>query len=110
MKKLVLLITLLCAGLVVAQAEAKTTDGEVVAATGMECSDYFVVKTDDGYAVLEWYSGYKPDEGDKVSGEFGLFGYRDISVQPGGANIHAWVEDYGLSLDDANDKLKGKCN
>ena len=100
---------MLSVGTCLAPVDANTTEAEVVAATGTECSNYFAVKTSDGYALSEWYAGYQPEKGDKVSGEFGLFGYRDISVQPGGANIRVWVEDYGLSLDDANDKLKGKC-
>ncbi len=80
----------------------------MVAVTGMGCSDYFAVKTGDGYVLLEWFGGHHPEKGDKVSGEFGKFGYQDVTVQPGGAKLRAYVADYGLSLDDAEDKLKSK--
>ena len=101
-----------CAGLAQAEAQdqAKPGDGEVVAATGMECSNYFAVKIGDEYALLEWYGGYQPQKDDKVSGAFDHFGYQDIVVQPGGARLRAYVADYGLSLDDANSKLQEKCN
>ena len=88
---------------------ADAADGTVTAVTGSECSDYFVVSTDDGYALLEWYSGPMPEEDDKVSGEFDRFVAEDISVLPDGNRMHVYVEDYGLSEDDAADKLKQKC-
>ncbi len=75
----------------------------------MGCSDYFAVKTDDGYVLLEWFSGYHPDKGDKVTGEFGKFGYQVVTTKPDGTKLQAYIADYGLSLDDANDKLKAKC-
>jgi hypothetical protein len=93
-----------------AEAQTASAQGEVVAATGMECSNYFAVKTDDGYALLEWYGGPMPEKADKVTGDFTHFGYQDITVQLGGAKFRAYIADYGLSLDDANDKLKDKCN
>ena len=109
MRTLIFLVAAsICAELLA--AEASPSVGEVVAATGMECSNYFAVKSGDEYALLEWYGGYQPQKGDKVSGEFGHFGYQDIAVQPGGAKMRAYVADYGLSLDDANDKLQQKCN
>jgi hypothetical protein len=109
MKKIFSLMTvLLCAGWQLSQADAG--EAVVVAATGTECSDYFVVKTGDEYALLEWFSGHVPDKGDKVVGEFNLFGFRNITLQPAGEQIRVYLEDYGLSLDDASDKLNGKCN
>ena len=89
---------------------ANAADGTVTSATGSECSDYFVVSTDDGYALVEWYSGPMPETDDKVVGDFDHFSAEDISVLPGGNRMHVYVEDYGLSKDDAADKLKEKCN
>jgi len=97
-----------CAGLLLA-GPASAADGTVTSVTGSECSDYFVVKTDDGFALLEWYSGPSPETDDKVVGQFDHFSAEDISVMPGGGMMHVYVEDYGLSEDDAADKLKQKC-
>ena len=78
------LVLLICAGVLMA-APAAAADGTVTSTTGSECSDYFVVSTDDGYALLEWYSGPAPETDDKVTGEFDHFSAEDISVLPGGA-------------------------
>ena len=109
MKKRALFIAaLVCAGSPHA-VQARTTDGEVVAAPGTECSDYFAVKTGDRYVLLEWFGGPAPSKGDKVQGEFDTYGVKAVSLLPGGAKMRAWVEDYDLTIDTANDKLKAKC-
>jgi hypothetical protein len=40
--------------------------------------DYFVVETNSGYDVFEWYGGYDPDKGDVLVGKFNSYGMRDI--------------------------------
>ena len=32
------------------------------------CCDYYIVESDSGYALLEWYGGNDPDEGDELAG------------------------------------------
>ena len=68
------------------------------------------MSTDNGSALLEWYSGPMPETDDKVVGDFDHFSAEDISVLPSGNRMHVYVEDYGLTEDDAADKLKEKCN
>jgi hypothetical protein len=97
-------------GLWLLAGPAHAADGTVTAVTGSECSDYFVVNTDDGYALLEWYSGPMPETDDKVAGDFDRFSAEEISVLPAGNRMRVYVEDYGLSKDDAADKLKEKCD
>jgi hypothetical protein len=103
------IVSLVCAWVLLA-GPAHAAQGTIVSATGSECSDYFVVSTDNGYAILEWYSGPMPATDDKVVGDFDHFSFEDISIVPGGGRMHVWVEDYGVTQDDANDKLKEKCN
>ncbi len=100
---------LMCVWAALSAGPANAAQGTVTATTGSECSDYFVVSTDDGYALLEWYGGPVPETDDKVVGDFDHFSAEDISVLPGGAMMHVYVEDYGLSEDDAAGKLKEKC-
>jgi hypothetical protein len=91
-------------------SSARAAQGTIVSATGSECSDYFVVDTDSGFALLEWYGGPAPSKDDKVVGDFDHYSFEDISVPPGGDKMRVSVEDYGLTEDDAADKLKEKCS
>jgi hypothetical protein len=89
---------------------ARAAQGTIAAATESDCSDYFVVETDDGYALLEWFAGAVANKGDKVAGTFNQYGMQMIAVLPQGGMMRAYLEDYGLNQDDAQDRLKQKCS
>jgi len=71
--------------------------------------DYYVVATRTGYAVLEWFGGYDPDEGDVLVGAFEEYGMHDIHDETVDEETTVWVEDYWLSKEDALDKLAEQC-
>jgi hypothetical protein len=71
--------------------------------------DYFVVETNSGYDVFEWYGGYDPDKGDVLVGKFSSYGMRDVYDETMDQNIKIWVEDYDLSKEDALEKLVDHC-
>jgi hypothetical protein len=64
--------------------------------------DYFIVETDSGdYAVLEWFGGHDPDEGDTITGNFNSYGFKDIYDMTVDEEIRVYVEDYLLTKDRA---------
>ena len=73
-----------------------------------EC-DFFIVKTPKGYALLEWYEGAEPDEGDTITGNIETFGYQDIYNNSKKENTHVWVEDYYLRKEKVVEKYVENC-
>ena len=53
-----------------------------------------------GYALLEWYGGSDPDEGDIIVGDFESYGFKDIYNLTADSELRVWVEDYWLSKED----------
>ena len=57
---------------------------DIFAATGIVvynktgCRSRYVVETNNGYAILEWYGGNDPIEGSKLVGDFESYGFKDI--------------------------------
>jgi len=84
------------------------------AATGIvahriNACDYFIVLTQQGYDVLEWYGGHDPDEGDVLVGAYEAYGMHTAYDDTADDEIQVWVEDYGLSKEDALEKLVDQC-
>lgn len=71
--------------------------------------DYFVVETAGGYDLLEWYGGHDPDKGDVLVGDYESYGMRDIYDVTADDELRVWVEDYGLSKEDALEKMIEQC-
>lgn len=72
------------------------------------CRDRFVVETAMGYAILEWYGGYDPEQGDPIFGDFESYGFKDVSF--GASRMgRVWVEDYWLSRAKVLEKMKKFC-
>ena len=71
--------------------------------------DYFIVATRAGYDLLEWYGGHDPDKGDILVGSFESYGMHDIQDETVDDEITVWVEDYGLTKEDALEKLAEQC-
>jgi hypothetical protein len=72
--------------------------------------DYFIVETNMGYALLEWYGGNDPDEGDIVVGNFESYGFKDIYNLTANSILRVWVEDYWLSKEEALEQYFEHCD
>lgn len=71
--------------------------------------DYFIVATAKGYDVLEWYGGHDPDEDDVLIGPYETYGMHTVYDDTADEEIQVWVEEYGLSKEDALEKLVDEC-
>ncbi len=72
--------------------------------------DYFIVETNMGCALLEWYGGDDPNEGDILVGDYESYGTKDIYNLSTDSELRVWAEDHWLSRDDALEKLYDECN
>jgi hypothetical protein len=72
--------------------------------------DYYMVDAPSGYAVLEWFGGSDPDEGDSIVGRFKSYGMHAFFLGSSRTETRAYVEDWGLSEDDALEKLPKECD
>lgn len=72
--------------------------------------DFYIVKTNNGYAILEWYGGNDPSEGDILVGEFETFGMKDIYNLTADAETTVWVEDFWLPKSSAIEKYYEECD
>src|SRR5262249_47307375 len=72
--------------------------------------DYYLVETAMGSALLEWYGGNDPDEGDTLVGEYESYGMKDIFNVTAGSETRVWVEDFWLSRSSAIEKYRAKCS
>jgi hypothetical protein len=74
------------------------------------CRDYFVVETNMGYTILEWFGGHDPSEGARIVGDYNHYGMKDVYDVTAQQPIRVWVEDYDLSKDRTNEKMAEYCN
>jgi hypothetical protein len=72
--------------------------------------DYYIVDASMGYALLEWYGGNDPSEGDTLVGDFDVYGMKKIYNISADSETQVWVEDYMLSKDSAIEMYYEKCN
>jgi len=100
MKKLVVVLMLCCAGPVFG-------DVGVVVKRFAGC-DYFIADGPRGLYVLEWYGGYDPNEGDRIAGDIGGYGFKDV-VYSGNRRGRVWVEDYLESASAAMEEIEDHC-
>ena len=77
-------------------SEAQAAKGKVVYYGS--CS-YYIVATKNGYAILEWYGGHDPREGDVIVADYESYGMKTIFNVTAERETRAWVEDYMLSKD-----------
>ena len=59
--------------------------------------DYYIVETTMGYALLEWYGGNDPSEGDTLVGDYESYGMKDIYNISADSETKVWVEEFWLS-------------
>ncbi|WP_417667551.1 hypothetical protein [Pseudidiomarina sp.] len=81
----------------------------VVAYYKSGCS-YYIVETNMGYALLEWYGGNDPSEGDVLVGDYESYGMKDIFNISADSETKVWVEDFYLSKDRVIERYFDKCN
>lgn len=72
--------------------------------------DYYIVATDQGYALLEWYGGNDPSKGDVLVGGYESYGMKEIYNLTAEAETRVWVEDYMLSKEDALEQYFEQCD
>jgi hypothetical protein len=72
--------------------------------------DYYIAETNKAYAILEWYGGNDPSEGNVLVGDFETYGMKDIYNLTADAETNVWVEDFWLSKSGAIEKYYEKCN
>ena len=72
--------------------------------------DYFIVETNRGFALLEWYGGYDPDTGDVLVGNYESYGFKDIYDATADRELRVYVDDYLLSKDSVIEKYNDKCD
>lgn len=71
--------------------------------------DYYIVSASQGYALLEWYGGDDPMEGDKLAGTLS-YGMQTLVNLRTESDTQAWVEDFMLSEDDAINAYSEQCD
>jgi hypothetical protein len=104
----VLFGVLLIINFVALTGTAYAAKGVVVYKKGL--CDYFIVETNLGYALLEWYGGYDPDEGDIIVGDFESYGFKEVYDLTTDTETHVWVEDYWLTRSSAIEQYFDKCH
>jgi len=107
------LITLAAVGIVTgspgALALAGTNETRVTVTIMRDTCDYFIVQTDDGFCIFEWFGGCTPMEGDVLRGDLDSYGFQNAYNITQGDDIKAFVEEYWLGRDEAIEKLYEMC-
>lgn len=67
--------------------------------------DYYIVETQRGYTILEWYKG-RLYEGDKVRGELNRYKFHYILNKSRDCEVRVYIEDWGLSEQNALNWMK----
>lgn len=89
-------------GVLWAAQDALAATGVVVLENTPQC-DHFVVETQEGYTLLEWFGGVASIwEDDIIFGDIQSYGFNDIYIKDRG-EMRVWVENYWASEDDALD-------
>jgi hypothetical protein len=72
--------------------------------------DYFIINAPTGYVVAEWYGGYEPFKGEKVIGAFQNYGMITLFYGVSNQDGQVWLEDWGLSYENALEIMSEKFN
>jgi hypothetical protein len=76
-------------------AQASSKKG-VVVYNKSGCKSRYVVETNMGYAILEWYGGNNPREGDVIVGDIDSYGFKNLYNVTRDVSLRVYVEDYML--------------
>lgn len=93
--------------LFVAPEVAAAAEG-IVVLNRSGCRSRYVVETPMGYAILEWFGGRDPMEGEKIYGDFERYGMKQVTFANGRAG-KVWVEDFWLSRQSVLEKMAKFC-
>jgi hypothetical protein len=111
-----ILITLAAVGIVtgspgaaVFAAPDETNQTHVTVTMMRDTCDYFIVETDAGFCIFEWFGGCTPMEGDVLRGDLDSYGFQNAYDITQNAEIKAFVDEYWLDRDEAIEKLYETC-
>lgn len=62
---------------------------------------YYIIETNMGYTIAEWYGGAVPFEGQTIYGQLHSYGMKYFIVINNDREVKLWIEDYMLSRDRA---------
>ena len=75
------------------------------------CHDYFVADGTKGYYLLQWFGGYNPGVGDRMTGDLTSYGVKDVYYNGSESKKgKVQVEDFLLSKNSVMDKYQKKCS
>ena len=63
-----------------------------------------------GYALLQWFSGNSPSKGNKITGDFESFGFKDLYNITSDAETRVWVDNYFMDKDSVIERFYEKCS
>jgi hypothetical protein len=72
--------------------------------------NYFIVETNNGYVLLNWFGGSLPSKGDIVVGDFESYGFKDIYNITTDSELRIWVENFFMSKRYVIEKYFEHCN
>lgn len=73
------------------------------------CSHY-LIEEKLGFAIIEWFGGNEPKEGNILVGDFSSKGMRTLNNISANVETKAWIEDYNLKKDIALLEYYDICN
>lgn len=73
------------------------------------CSSY-IVETNMGFAILEWFGGGMPLQGNVLTGDFESFGMKDVYNLSQSSETKVWVDRYWMSKDQVIKRYSEKCH
>jgi hypothetical protein len=71
--------------------------------------DYYLIRTNNGYVVAEWYGDYDPSKGDFVAGALSQYGMKTLFFGAGHEEGQTYIEDFWLDGDNAVEQLSDQC-
>jgi hypothetical protein len=72
------------------------------------CRGRYIVETSLGYAILEWFGGNDPSEGDVLIGEIHSFGFKNLYNITRRSKTRVWIEDYMIGKSRLEEKFFAK--
>ena len=72
--------------------------------------DYYIVETSSGYALLEWYGGNDPNEGQIIVGPIHSYGMKELYNVSSDRETKAYIDDYMLSKSSVIEKYYDHCD
>lgn len=71
--------------------------------------EWFLVESESGFVLMEWYGGNDPDRDDEIVGEIEIFGFQDLFNNTADEELQVYIDDYMLSKTSALEKLYEEC-